>query len=841
MLFLILLILFLPAAAQSAGNPDLLSKAWQARWIAPASGSPFDYGVYHFRRSFDLERKPERFLVHLTADQRYQLFVNGRRVVSGPARGDLFHWRYESVDLAPYLTSGRNVLAAVVWHFGEHTPIAQISYRVGFLLQGDGALEKVANTGPDWRTLRNEAYSPVVVTHAELRGYYVAGPAERFDAARYPWGWEQPAFDDSSWPKSVPLDTGAPRPARDAHSRHMLVPRPIPLMEERPVEAPRLRRAEGIHAAALPVTVPPNTKATFLLDQSVNTAGYPELTLSGGAGATLRLGYAEALFDPKTRAKGNRDEIEGKIFVGAKDTILPDGAPRRVYRPLWWRTWRYLQLSVETAAAPVTVDSLAAAATGYPWVRKASFDAAPEELRRMLDVGWRTLRLCTHETYMDTPYYEQLQYVGDTRIQALATFFETADGRLARNAIEQVNSSRTPEGATYSRAPSALQQYIPGFSLWWIGMLHDYWMYQPDEAFVKEMLPGARAVLTFFGSLQKPNGSLGPLPWWPYVDWVNQWPNGMPPAEQDGSSAPHDLQLLLAYQWAARMEAALGSKAHAAEYAARAERLTALIPKLYWDETRKLYADTPAKQKFSQHANALAVLAGLTKGEAARALMERTVADTTLAPASIYFRYYLNRAAIEAGLGDQYLDLLDEWRTMLSRGLTTWAEKADPTRSDCHAWGASPNIELYRTILGVDSAAPGFKRVTVTPHLGKLDHASGSVPHPAGEIRVALKRTGPAHLEAEIHLPAGVTGEFSWNGTRTQLAPGRNRFVKHGVLKRSGDGGPATLLPVVDAVRPSVPAHRSLHREVSTSLGVGSAEETDGSVHGQSSQSGTIG
>jgi alpha-L-rhamnosidase len=49
---------------------------------------------------------------------------------------------------------------------------------------------------------------------------------------------------------------------------------------------------------------------------------------------------------------------------------------------------------------------------------------------------------------------------------------------------------------------------------------------------------------------------------------------------------------------------------------------------------------------------------------------------------------------------------------MLNRGLTTWAETADPTtRSDCHAWSASPNYELFRTVLGIDSAAPGFRRV----------------------------------------------------------------------------------------------------------------------------------
>ncbi len=770
------------AGASFAANPDLLTKQWTARWISVDGASPADYGVYHFRRSFDLASKPANFLVHVTADQRYQLFVNGERVSWGPARGDLFHWRYESVDLAPWLKSGRNTLAAVVWNFGQETPIAQITYEAGFLLQGDTDAERIVDTNAQWKGIRDEAYSAIPVTHGEVRGYYVAGPAERVEAAKYPWGWQTPEYDDSSWGKARAGEVAAPRSSRDAHSRYMLVSRPIPALEQTPRRLSRVRLTEAVTApASFPgrpadVTVPANTKARLLLDQDFLTSGYPELVVSGGKGSTIRMGYAEALFIPKTRDKGNRNEVAGKEFIGPRDLFIADGGRNRLFRPLWWRTWRYLELQIQTGPDPLVVNDVRSIYSGYPFVRKATFDAGSVELNRMLDVGWRTLRLCAHETYMDTPYYEQLQYVGDTRIQALATMFNSGDARLVRNALEQVDSSRTAEGATYSRAPSALQQYIPGFSLWWIGMLHDYWMYQQDEAFVRQMLPGVHAVLSFFAGYQKPNGSLGGLPWWPYVDWVKQWDGGVPPQGPDGSSAPHDLQLLLAYQWAARMESALGSKAIAGEYEREAERLAKEIPALYWSEERKLFADTTGKTSFSQHSNALAIIAGIAKDARARDIMTRILADDSLAQTSVYFRYYLNLAAKDAGLGDRYIDLLGEWRAMLDRGLTTWAEQADPTRSDCHAWGASPNIELYRTVLGIDSAAPGFRRVLIEPHLGKLMRASGAMPHPNGEIRVAYTRAN-GQLQAGITLPAGVEGEFVWSGKRTRLAPGVNNLT----------------------------------------------------------------
>lgn len=763
-------------------NPDLLTKPWSARWIAAQGAPPTEYGVYHFRRAFDLVAKPASFVVHVSGDNRYQLFVNGERVVWGPARGDLHHWRFETIDIARWLRPGRNVLAAVVWNYADLAPMAQLTHQTGFVLQGDSAAERVVDTNASWRCARNEAYSPLAFTNAEMRGYFVAGPGERLDAARYPWGWESNDFEDAAWKPAQVISNAAPRDLRDSPSYWMLVPRTIPLMEETPQRLASVRQAEGVTPPSsfpkesVSLQIPAKTKARMLLDQSYLTTAYPELVVSGGRGATISLRYAEALYETKDRrAKGNRNEVAGKEFVGYRDEFISDGGSRRLFRPLWWRTYRYVELNVTTQEAALTIDDLRGVYTGYPFDRKARFDADAPQLQRILDVGWRTARLDAHESYMDCPYYEQLQYAGDTRIQCLVSLYMSGDGRLMRNAIAQLNDSRTAEGATYSRAPSRLQQYIPPFSLWWIGMVRDYWWYQDDPAFVRKMLPGARAVLAFFAAHQKANGSLGKLPWWNYVDWTRQWNGGVPPAGEDGSSAPLDLQLLLAYGYAAELEDALGSKALAAEYRNAERQLRETVRNLYWDESKKLFADTPSKKDFSQHSNALAILAGVVKDAEARDLVNRIIADPSLTQCSIYFKYYLHAALVRAGEGDKYLDQLGEWQAMLDRGLTTWAEQADPTRSDCHAWGASPNIELFRTVLGIDSAAAGFKHVVIRPHLGKLTRASGTMPHPRGEIAVSLNLVN-GKLEAEVNLPAGVTGEFAWHGHRRTLKEGRAKF-----------------------------------------------------------------
>jgi hypothetical protein len=749
---------------------DFPARTFNARWITTPGGQQFEYGVHHFRKTFDLAAKPAKFTVHVTADNRYQLFVNGERVCWGPARGDTLHWRYETVDIAAHLRAGKNVLAAVVWNFGPDAPLAQITEQTGFLLQGDTQVEAMVNTGQTpWKCTRNEAYSPIPLPR--LPGYLVIGPGERLDAARYPWGWEQTGFDDSRWIDARPVG---------GFTRWELEPRPIPAMEEKPLRLARVRRSSGITVPeGFPsrpgaLRIPANTKATVLLDQDELTTGYPELLVSGGKGARVTLTYAELLRLPGTNYEhGNRNEIEGKTISGYSDSFLPDGGEQRAYRTLWWRTWRYIELYIETGAEPLTIDDLSATFTAYPFVRKARFEADDPDLDRIQEVGWRTARLCAHETYVDCPWWEQLQYSADTRIQALISIYNTGDTRLMKNAIDMLDSSRSGSRPTFSRAPSRLQQYIPAFSLWWIGMIHDYWMFVDDPAYVKEKLAGTRAVLDWFRGYERPDGTLKPLPWWNQVDTTLRARQ-----DQDIYWSLIDGVHLLALQWQAEMEAALGSPALAAEYRQRSQKLGAAIRSRYWSEERKLFAEFGTKDKFTQPANALAILAGIVPEAERQALINRVLDDSSLTMESaMYFSYYLHSAVAEAGAGDRYLSLLDNWRRSLKLGFTTFPEFApETTRSDCHAWSAHPLVHIFRTILGVDSAAPGFKKVVIRPNLGKLTRVSGAIPHPNGEIAASFRLQG-GRLSVEVALPQGVSGEFVWRGQRRALVPGRNAFT----------------------------------------------------------------
>ena len=784
------------ASAQSAPprDPsapfDLKTENWNAKWISVPETGAQDYGVYYFRKEVDLAVVPADYVVHVTGDNRYKLYVNGTLVSLGPAKGDVTHWRYETVDLAPWLKAGRNSIAALVYHEGPDKPDSQLSLEVGFLLQGEGNARQLW-TDKSWKCLKDPAYSPV---DAIVSGYYVAGPGEQVDFSTTVADWLYVSTE--TWLPAREGPAGKPADVLDVgdFDGHLLVPSPLPQMERTP-----FKLGEAF-------TVPAHTSKVILLDNKVLTNAYMQVRLRGGKGAKLRIGYAESLYipdgsgpaynltpeqlaqlpeeylsyvlAPRVKGKGNRNETEGKVFVGREDVLLPDGG-EHAWTSLSWRTFRYVRLQVETADEPLTVSDLSATFTGYPFELAAHLDTKDAELQKMLEIGWRTARLCAVETYMDCPYYEQLQYLGDTRIQALVTLYNTMDDRLVKNYLHLSDISRNPEGVTKSRYPTTIPQYIQPYALCYIYALHDYLMYGADTQFVLDLVPGAEQVIRYFERYQLPDGRVKNLPGWNFSDWVNDkptWRSGAPLRGADGCSINMDLQLLYAYQMMADLEEATGNTWQAGEYKARASKLEAGVKAAYWNAERGLFADRAEQDNYSQHGNALAILCGIVDDP--KALARKLQTDESLAQCTIYYKFYLHQAYVKAGLGDEYLNWLDTWRENIAMGLTTWGEDANVfgTRSDCHAWGASPNIELFRTVLGIDSDAVAFKRVRIEPHLGDLKEIGGTMPHPSGEISVHYQVKGKK-LQVEITLPDDVDGLFVWKGESRYIRGGKNAFT----------------------------------------------------------------
>jgi len=769
---------------------EMRKGVWKAQWITAAGAPQRDSVVLHFRKLFEISPVPEHFVVHVSADNQFLLCVNQHEVGRGPALSDLTHWKYETYDLAQFLHPGRNEIAATVWSFGTLSPLAQISDRTAFVLGGDAEAERVAETNSSWEVEEDKSVRPLPTPPGVRRFYYVAEPSESIDGASFDWFWNDASLGRGKWEKAASIGNAIIRGAAVQENNWQLVPDSLPSMQMELTPVGRVVRSSGVQLPRdFPATgfeIPSHSSISLLLDHSHLTTAYPELTVSGGAKSTIRLTYAEALVDDKGE-KGNRNEIAGKHIAGILDEFLPDGSEGRRFMPLGWRTWRFLQVDINTADQPLHIEKFRSWFTAYPFEERARFESDDASLSQIWQIGWRTARLDAHDTYMDTPYWERLQYIGDTRIQALISYTVAGDDRLARQAIQAFNDSRIPDGITQSRYPSSVTQIIPTFSLLWIGMIQDFWRYRADEEFVKAQIPGTRTVLDWFLDRQGPGGLLGNITWWPFVDWGKDFGFGVPPQDADGGSSVITLQFIEALRYGAELEFAFGDSIRARRYREAESRAVNAIRKLCWNKRYGLIADTPAQKHYSQHANILGVWLDVVPREQQRDVLTKilSVSDPGFTPAvpvpemtraTYYFRFYLARAVEHAGMGDQYLLLLKPWRDMVALGLTTWAEQPEPTRSDSHAWSAHPNFDLLTIVAGIRPKGPGFSTVTIEPHLGSLRSVASAVPTPKGMVEVNYAARSP-EVNAEISLPGSMSGELLWKGKTFSLHAGHQQLL----------------------------------------------------------------
>jgi len=774
----------------SVDEKEILKHTWEASWITHPTASRLEYGVFIFREKFQIQNVPDSFIVNVSADNRYRLFVNGRNIAIGPARGDELNWRYETIDLAKYLNPGKNLVAAEVINFGNDRSLAQHSFQTAFLFQVQDSTFRKLNTGKgNWKVTQNKAYHPLFVSTKMVDGFYAAGPCDSVIAKYYPWGWEKKGFDDQSW--VTPIIAFADKSKQvEAVGRGFiygaglhLVPRNIPMPQQIEERFSKIVRTDfqgkksDSFISGKPTVISKNSKVSFLLDQSHLTIGYPEFLISKGRGSKIKITYAEAMRN-SDGTKGNRNVTTNKNILGYYDVYCPDGSDSCLYTPLWLRTFRYVGIDIETGNEDLILNDYHNVFTAYPFVLRAKFNTDNPRLEQIWDVAWRTARLCASETYFDCPYYEQLQYIGDTRIQSLISLYTTGDDRLMKNAIKLFDDSRIPNGLSLSRYPSYYPQVIPTYSLMWVNMIYDYYMYRGDSAFIGQYAQGITGVLDWFEKKIDKTGMPGGLEWWNFTDYSPDFNIGIPDGADNGHSALVSLQYVYALQHAAELFEFLGQPYFVEKYTSIAEKIKKSVYESCYDKTRGLIAETPEKRNFSQHTSVFAILTNTIPEREQPALIRKILVEKDIIKLTIYFRFYLFRCLQKTGLGELYLDNLEPWYNMLDQGLTTFAETDINPRSDCHGWSASPLFDFLHTIVGIQPATPGFKTVLVEPNFGPLKLINAKFPHPMGDIFIHLEKRHDNGVIGYIKFPPNLDGIFRYKNVEIPLRNSVNINLK---------------------------------------------------------------
>lgn len=742
---------------------------WNAKWIG-YTYDPQDLGVFVFRRVLRLDAAPTELPVKVSADNRYKLYANSVMVAFGPQRGDERHWFYDHFDLAPYLREGENEIVALVWNFGWLAPMAQHTVRTGFVFDGQGL-----DTPGEWEVGRVEGWG-FEMMHSTVGQFYIdIGPGEIIGS--------RAVENVSDWRKPHVISAAEERGANSGGTPWMLIPRTLPPMRyQLRTRRPLFRRGflgdspqilvddpdfgpmgieDGREADEL-LVIPGRP---ILLDYGELLCAFPRLVahcVQGDTEAHVTLTYAEAMWQPDG-AKGNRNDVTDKDMRGYQDRLVvqPKGSG---YEPLWWRTYRYLMIESDH---PVAIRAIDAIETGYPIRVESRFEADDPAVKPIWDVSVRTAERCAGETYFDCPYYEQLQYVGDTRIQALIGYYLGTDRRLQRNAIETLGWSMMENGLTQSRYPSRQTQVIPPFSLWWIMMLYDQMLYDSERSFGFQSASMCSDIIEGF------QHSMLDKTFWQFCDWVPEWPGGVPSGggrtmnwclvetarlakiRKLGRalfSVGDDIALQMGENDSEEEDDHLD---HFREGLDEDFELEDGLVRHFTDEEWTPSEHTEALFRQYQH------MLRMEPSPWPYAALERANA----AKCTYYFSYYKHLAMQP----DDYMAQLGPWTEMIENGLTTFAENPEPTRSDCHAWSAHPILGFFQLVAGVTSVAPGWSKARIAPKPGSLKRFDALIAHPRGELRVAFE---DGRLEIDTPVPADLV----WKGKTQRLAPGAIRI-----------------------------------------------------------------
>jgi len=756
-----------------------------------------DVTFLKFRNEFNVGKDDGTLVFDVSADERFYLALDGEFVARGPNRGTVENWQYQTY-VVDALAEGPHVIEAVVWKIGDFGPLAQLSYRGGFVFKANGAYDAKLTTGKgSWKVGRLSGIRPI----GKDAGAW--GTGSQFEIT----GCGPYSGDPSNWetPEVVRGDAGVegPKIYGGRTSGWMLFPSQIPDQTEYSCVPGRVKAvAKGAEFRSLhvytedeaketvdltkPFTVPANTKMQLAWDLGRYYCAYPDVTLSGGKGAKFAICFAEASHRGDNKLKTSEPDarglIVGRYLPAFGDTFVSDGRKGARFSAPWFRCGKWVRIDIETKDEPLTVDAVGLVESRYPVEMESLFESSGDRtFGPVRDISARAMQMCCHEMLFDCPFYEQQMYPGDTRVQLNVLSAMSRDDRIIKRAIEIYDLNTHDDGQCPFNFPTRGLQEGASYTLCYLLMYGDYVMNHSDREWLKARLPGLRKSMAGMEYYENSDGLLENIPGWNFMDWVVGWDgDGTAPGCRfgDGVNAELNLYWNLAMRSAALTERALGNELQAKYWEEKSEKLKQAIVKAFWDEKRGILADTPAKKDFSEHAQALALIGDVLPANKAETAFRHLVEDEDLKRCTVYFSYYLFEAYFKFGRGDLFLKRLDLWRDYVKKGLTTTQEAPDSgkngqneSRSDCHAWGAHPIWFMQTGLAGIRSAAPFFERVRVAPCPGGLPDLRAAHPHPKGWIKVDLKFDGD---NAAGMVVTPVPGVFEFGGKTVELKAGIN-------------------------------------------------------------------
>ena len=761
-----------------------------ARWIFPARPAGTVNQVVDFLHVFACDgrsRVPAAEL-WISADTDFVVWLNGRLIGHGQYANYPDRKTYERLALGEALRESDNTLAVTVFYNGRDSsvyrrgapgllfevraervlaasgtatrcrpspcyhsgPIAivshQLSYTFGYDARGDDGFNRDGyRAGEGWTALTDmEAQLPVDrmvlgprpvarledggCTPAQIR---MAG-VFRYDLAKAEADYKARAVKQTA--AGLLLEDG-------------VLVSPAWQMQYAQLTAGSIETIAGVGAGCELHTLPDGLRVAadlagqdgiyLVFDLGREEAGYLELELTAPGGTMVDVGYGEHLDDGRARTYVGIRSFGGRY-------VCRDGRQTFTHHFLRW-AGRYLQVYVQGGA--FTLHRLALQRRDYPVQMRGILTTGQPLHGRLLEVGCRTLRLCMHEHYEDTPWREQALYANDARTQALCGYYAFGETAMPAASFTLLGQGVREDGFLYLTAPARQSITIPSFTLVWMLAVRDHFLYSGDDTIARAFLPQMLGMLRAF--LAERRDGLLPLRQaegvWHFYDWSAGMSGYKKTDFANGLlvDAPLNCFLILALE-AVRDVVRWCGAAGDEELAAAAAGLRQGVAECFWDAGEGAFRTHAQTQTLTELTQALAVLAGVgDEAQRERALARLARSDSGLAKPGLSQAFYTFEALMtrKAQYGRRVLaDIETDWGKMLDAGATTFWETIkggsdfSNAGSLCHGWSAVPVYVLYHDVLGIRPLEPGFRTFAVDPLPGVIANGSGTVPVPGGAI-----------------------------------------------------------------------------------------------------------
>jgi alpha-L-rhamnosidase len=771
-----------PFATSATFDTGLGDGDWHADWIKRSTVETLDTpatfnvqnntGVWAYKDEYSYVRKEValgvspimRARAYVSADQQYELYVNGTMAAKGEAYAFPDSQYYETTDITRLLNAGTDNAFGIIYNWQgpgkgrpEGTPgvIARIS-----VLHADGTVDVITTDGT-WRVLpgawlpgvqRDEEGDPVDYTEN------INGPGE-------PLGWDKPHFAARGW---KPATVIGPHPT--APWTHLVSVRTRIVYE--PVDAVSVSRLRS---------------GAIVADFGKVYAAIPKVTFSHGSRGRRVTMHAGYLLD----RSGAVSTTMGTQHTNMSYSYIERGGGAETFRPFDYLGFRYLQIDKPGEALTTKDIVMLTRHAAVPDENAGTFSSSNKTLDAVFELGRRSALFTMQEQFVDTPTREKGPWLGDGANESQTAMDAFGETNLTRKDLLEFAQSQArywPNGAINKIYPTALgAQEIPQATAYYPEWVWQYWIHTGDRQLLTMLYPVVSKVSDFFWRNVGSNGLVGTIP-----------------GPTDVPQFPTDSQLNLltvnAFHRVADIAAALGRPtAEVARQHERANNLAAainahlLLPAGYYSDGLDRHGKpVPANDDLCtcsgavspQVNNALALQFGIVPPPNVTTVTNY-IMSMPFDPPVVSAADVLDALRI-TGRDRDILHILTDaqvgWAHILAAGGTFAWEMWKPDDRDIltpplasllgngdsrsHGFGSNVLVAIQQSMLGVLPTDAGYASFDVTPPLHALTSATGQVPTPYGPIDVAWNRPGsesqpfdlnvnvPANTQATIRIPA---------------------------------------------------------------------------------------